>query len=143
MMNRLVSVVAAVSAVVMSSASFGQAETEGRGFIGIWQLVDNGVMVTADISDVDGDGQYRYHVHVDFNPLCNKDGEYGRQRATPMNLASVNASGDLVVEVKIECALTERVLEERTPITLRLVDDNTLLNVTRDAPFHRMSVPVP
>jgi hypothetical protein len=138
-MKRFLATVAALGAMTLGALSVAQTESKGDGFIGIWQLIDNGVLVTADISDIDGDGQYRCRVHVDFNSACNEPGELGRQLISPLNPATVNASGDLVMDVKITCPLTERVLEERTPITLRLIDENTLLNVTRDAPFQRIN----
>ena len=67
-----------VGVMTMEPASFAQADPKGEGFTGIWQAVDNGILVTADISDVDGNGQFGYRVNFDFHPACNKTGELGR-----------------------------------------------------------------
>ena len=139
MMRRFLVTLAALCAMTLGLASAAQVESKDPGFTGIWQLVDGGALITADISDVDGDGQFRYRVHVDFSPACSESGELGRELITPLNPATINASGDLVLDVKRVCLLTERIVEERSAILLRLIDDNTLMNVTRDAPFQRMS----
>ena len=140
-MQRFFMIVAVVAVMMIGLASAAQAESKSEGFTGIWQAVDDGILVTADISDVDGDGQFRYRVNFDFHPACNKPGELGRALVTPLAPATVNAESDLVMDIKITCLLTERIIEESATLTLRLIDDNTLLNVTRDTPFQRISAP--
>ena len=119
--------------------SFAHAQAKGDEFTGIWQVVDNGTLVTLDISDIDGDGQFRYSVNFDYGSACNGPGELGRQLVTPLTPATINADGDLVLNVTVTCPLTKRVVEESTALTFRLIGENILLNVVRGAPFHRIS----
>ena len=135
--------IAVVMAGVMTFllTALALAQSKGDGFTGIWQVVDNGILVTADISDIDGDGKFRYSVNFDFGPACNEPGELGRQLVTPLTPATINADGDLVLNVEVTCPLTKRVVEENTALTFRLIGEDMLLNVVRDAPFHRISAP--
>ena len=140
-MKQFFMTVMVVGVMTIGLVSVVQADSKGEGFIGIWQVVDDGTLVTTDISDIDGDGQFRYRVNLDFSPACNEAGELGRQLVIPLAPATINADGDLVLDAKITCPLTERVVKDSIALKLRLIDDNTLLNVTRDVPLQRISAP--
>jgi len=143
-MKRFFMTVVVLSVMALLLTSVAQADSKGRGFIGIWQVVSgNGQLVTTDISDIDGDGEFRYRVNIDFSSACNEPGELGRLVITPLAPATINADGDFIVNIMQTCLFTGRVIEENTEVIYRRIEDNIILNVTRDDPFQRVSIPTP
>jgi hypothetical protein len=150
MMKRFFMTVMVVGVMALLLTSVAQAQSNGAGFIGIWQEVgDNGLLLTADISDIDGDEQFRIRINIQgFASICNalnKKGvpiELGHLVATTLTEGTINADGDLTFNESLKCSATGREIVPNIETTLRLINENTILDVTPGIPFQRISPPL-
>ena len=68
-MKRFLMTVVEVGVMALLLTSGAQAKSNGEGFIGLWQGVgDGGLLLTADISDIDGDEQFRIRINIPAIP---------------------------------------------------------------------------
>jgi hypothetical protein len=110
MMKRFFMTVVVVGVMALLLTSGAQAKSNGEGFIGLWQGVgDGGLLLTADISDIDGDKQFRIRINIQgFASLCNElneEGipELGHLVATPLTEGTINEDGDLIFNESLTC----------------------------------------
>ena len=142
-------VVVSVMALMLTSVTHADDDSHGKQFIGIWQGVgDLGLLLTVDISDIDGDEQFRIRINFQgFAPFCNRlneEGvpiELGQLRATTLTQGTINADGDLVFNESLTCSATGRTIAPNIETTFRLINENTILDVAPGLPFQRISVP--
>jgi hypothetical protein len=138
-----------VMAFLLTSVVHADDDLKGKDFIGIWQGVgDNGLLLTADISDIDGEGQFRIRINIQgFAPVCNALNEagvpieLGHLVATTLTEGTINAEGDLIFSESLKCSATGREIAPNIETTFRLINDNTILDVTPGVPLQRISAP--